>query len=60
MVEAVRKRTAEPDVMGEAEALVELFANEFGAGGSSPAERERAVMYCVTAANLTRCSSTRC
>jgi hypothetical protein len=52
--ETVRRRTAELDVMREAEALVGAFATEFAAGGSVAAEQERAAMYCVTAANLAR------
>jgi hypothetical protein len=52
--ETVRRRTAELDVMREAEALVDAFATEFGAGGSSAAEQERTAMYCLTAANLAR------
>lgn len=52
--EAVRRRDPQPDVMREAEALVELFAKKFGTRGADPAEKERAVMYDVTGANLTR------
>lgn len=52
--ETVRKRPQEPDVLREAEALVELFAGEFGTRGANPAEKERAVMYDVTGANLSR------
>ena len=51
--EAVRQRSAEPDVLREAEALVELFAAEFGAPAKR-SEKERAVMYNVAEANLAR------
>ena len=52
--EAVRRRNTDPDVLREAEALVELFAAKFGAPGPKRSEKERAVMYNVTGANLAR------